>query len=226
MECPGLDEAVNKKAAKSSHDQMRKESKNNLHCATRIMVNPDKTNLGRILFLGTRDEWSAYNEQRRTMKGPESTMAWYAAQSNFAWLETSKSMLQRRSEVVELWRAGFQVSFGNTDMAGSGPGRTAYEDSLARTLGTLMMRVLRHRCGSMMWHSSYYPGKLAGLLDPSTAERTMRDFKVDVRAWHAARQHRCVPEVKKMYDNSPFQNPFMMWCIAFAQTVDFKTNGL
>lgn len=213
-----MEESKNKEAA------MRSKCANNLHAAAKVMCDKQVTDYARILGLGTRAAWSNNTEVTKTLKGAADTLKFYIDQSQWEWLGMLKKTIACRSDTLELSRCGFLVSFSKADasmMDPDGP-HLAYQDSLARVLGRLTDQIVQTRVGSMISYTSWYPCRLASLLDGRFAEQALADFKTDVEAWHVAKQ-RGDAVLTSMCKHSPFSTPLLAWCIALAQSTGFAS---
>ncbi|MCP4244401.1 MAG: hypothetical protein GY772_27985 [bacterium] len=87
---------------------------------------------------------------------------------------------------------GFRVEFPRSVVDGLRPNapEVIEQDSLARAVGLFTENLVAEHTGSMLWWTSYYPGKLARLPCDADASETMREFHSDCKAFWEAQECR------------------------------------
>ena len=187
------------KDAKSKFDDLRKKMNHTLAAAARVSCDEDTVNGIRIVALGTGAEEQEFGSMMKNLKGAEESVEFYWDRSQWGYLRACKKTLECLTDVTALSHCGFTVNFPAAFMAQNttqisrrvrttqiSP-RVRYEDQLANKLLRLVTHLISNRVGSHLVNTHSYPGKLAGILREATAELTMKEFRKDVAAWHAAK---------------------------------------
>ena len=178
------------KSAKAKVQQLKNRSANCVAAAAKVLADKDAVFAGRLLALGSRAEFSEFNEVTRTLKSADASAAFSESCAQWGWLKPLKEGLLCLRDTLELERCGIESTF--TRVAVSQARRNhavvALQDARSKTLGNFVVEIIRARTGSMLLWSAQYPNKLAGLCAARSQERTMREFKADVEAWWAAKE--------------------------------------
>lgn len=179
----------------------------------------------RLLGELTEGEAKAHGAMAQTMRSAESGVQHYIAQSQWEVLRELDVAINALSNGNALERMGLTVSFQSTRVARIrvGDPDVGCEDAQAELCCRFVGELLRQRCGSMMWHTAYYPGLLAPLLssDPAAVELSMAVFKKHTLAFRAAASCQ-VSEVTQMHKRCVLQGEFFQACIHFAEKSEWQ----
>lgn len=203
------------KRAQETPAQLRERTVNSLHCVAKLMADSNLLAEVRIIACCARPLFSSYNSLCNRLSAPSSVRAEYSGWAAGSWMGTLSEVLAQLRNTAELEHIGFDVDakLGGTDAAKQ---LRMHQDTLAVTMGELATHFVRERAGSMLWHSDYYPGKLALLLDPKTVDLGMFELKKDVEAWRRAAAQDSAA-LMKLVRQSCFNDVLMHWVVRFAE---------
>lgn len=203
-------------------DALRQKAQNTFHVATRLLADDDHVQRTRIIALGVRAEFTDFSGMQRTLKGVEGSIKYYMDATEGKWLNVFDRMIDDACDLTELGRAGFQVDFSVSALKGvsSESPIVALNDALAKDLSHLQAQLMKYRCGSMAWHTSYWPGQLVGLLKDASRQATMDELRADFEAFEACKEQRS-PILSGWCKRSEFNTALMRWVVAYCKAGDW-----
>jgi hypothetical protein len=207
--------AANK--AKAGFNALRTKSHNTLHAVGRLMIDKELVSMTRMIAMAANPEYTYFSKMQRELKGPGASLEFSCTWALWGWLPTLVQTAGALCDLEGMERAGFTVNFTalHTSLGIMSPA-VAWQDSLATSLARLVTGIVAERAGSMVWHTSFYPGRLAGIFNEEASVGIMEELKVCTGAWRAAQQQ-AGPILKKMVQRSPFGTTYMKWVVVIAE---------
>ena len=145
----GFSGPENKEAAKKQvRMALATGAKSALLQVTKFCLSDDNKAIARLTYFVMKPEADASGRFMQDLRGPDKTLAWYAQQAHWGWMETAREHWATLTDLHALSRIGFDLSL----ISQADADRVAWEDGLAKTIFVLILKVLRFRGGSKLWH--------------------------------------------------------------------------
>jgi hypothetical protein len=168
---------------------MRKASANTLHFVLKCCVDEDHVGNMREDCLATKAELVDHSHYTSQVKDDVETRKYMCDMAHYSYLDTQRRMLATLSDVKALSRCGHLCDPALAEEIDLSSSLLDIEDSRAQRYLAKVINILRHRTSSMGWHTSGYPGVLAGLLHADENKRAT-----------------CLARIKKHFDA-------VAWCM-------------
>jgi hypothetical protein len=141
----------------------------------------------RMIAMAANPEYTYFSKMQRELKGPGASLEFSCIFALSGWLPTLVQTAGALSDLDGMEKAGFTVNLTalRTSLGIMSPA-VASEDSLATSLARLATGIGAERADSMVWHTSFYPGWLAGIFNEEVSVGTMEELKFCTGAWRAA----------------------------------------
>lgn len=158
----------------------------------------------------------------RDLKSASSCRRFYAGWSHYSFLGECKQILALLGDSNKLLRLGLSINIRASEIKQfKRSGLVEWENFRCANMFSVIAHQLKHRCGSMTWHTWGAPGLTAGVLhdDPSKQQASV-DFlrKLDlvlVRAKNSG-----FPVVQAMAAPQGLESPLMRWLRKAARVSD------
>jgi len=213
------------RSAKAKINELVVKSQNSLHAVARLMCDRELLSMTRLIALASQPEYTAFTQLQKTLKGPEASIAQYSSWAHWGWLDVCRETSAALQQLDLMERAGFTVSFTSAhNRLSLKSADVALEDSLASSLGKLVFNIISERSGSMIWHTSFYPGRMAGIFKEESADDIVAELRQCTVACRAAQDSQ-VTSAKKIARQCPLSTTFMRWCIAIAEEAGWVCTG-
>ena len=176
------------RSAKAKIDALKKKAGHSCAAVAKLASDNDVVGGIRMLGLGSRIVYTYFSFLEQKLKGPTDCAAFSEGWASWKWLQPLKATQKQLENTGELRRCGFKVNFPKcltSQSATSLDPQVAYQDSLAKTLGTYTFHISSEITGHMLWWTAYYPGKFAVLQsgDDEVVKKGMEDFRTDCEAF-------------------------------------------
>jgi len=126
----------------------------------------------RELCLATKAELDAHSFYTSQVLSAAETRKRFAEMADYAWTKTLCDMMSCLGDMRALARCGHQCDPSFAEKVSLEDAIVSLEDSRAQRFLHMVLGILRHRTSSLAWHTSGYPGILAGLLLEDAARRS------------------------------------------------------
>ncbi|CAE7593480.1 cdk-12 [Symbiodinium sp. CCMP2592] len=208
-----------KAAARKTMQQQRSSSVNTLHGMTSFACSPDNRSLARTIFFVLQPEGVRCSKMLEELRSFDATVSTYAAWAHWGYVETAREHLVRLSDLAALQRLGLNMAMDHDDDCDEAA--LVYQDTLARRVVKLTVRLLRFRCGSQLPSTNGW-GATAGLLHDSTASRQASlQFLKAVDVTVKAVQETGSLDAKTMLEGHPATGPVMGMVLAELRAASF-----
>ena len=175
--------------ARAGCNALRTKSHNTLHAVGRLTIDRELAPMTRMIAMAANPGYTYFSKMQRELKGPGASLEFSCTWALWGWMPTLVQTAGALGDLEGMERAGFTVNLTalHTSLGIRSPA-VAWEDSLATSLARLVTGIVAERAGSMVWHSSFYPGRLAGIFNEEASAGIMEELKVCTGAWRAAQQ--------------------------------------
>jgi hypothetical protein len=186
---PKLFKTPEMRTAKQKIDDLRRRARHTLIFVVKLMLDPEVTEAMNTICIGVQALYDWFIKMEINLKGSLKCAAYSQEWSSWSWLEPLTKTWQVAKNLEGLGRSGLTVVFRNAAMKRLRPDspEVALEDAKARVMHRYLASLVEEVAGSMLWWTSHYPGKLAGLLLPSSVDATLAELKYDCEAFWAAK---------------------------------------
>ena len=154
------------------------------------MADDDVVFESRVVGLVCRPESKAHSKMCHEMRSAWDTKQYFSGWADCSWMEQMKETIENMHDFDSFYRMGFTVNFDSDDIRDmdiDNP-KVKLEDSMAASILRMKVHLFAERGSSMQWHSSYWPGQLAALLDLNLRAEYMEKFKKAVLVFEAAKK--------------------------------------
>ena len=215
-------QTAKRKAEQAAIRRQRDACANTLVYVLKCKYDINFVNAARMLCLATLAECHADHHYRKHVLSKEQTVDFWADYATGSWLSQLREAVKTTQDLVALERCGFITSPAAATNLDLESAEVAIQDALAQQYLSLLGSVLRHRGSSLEWHTSCFPGVLAGLLhkDPTKQQQALTAFKAGVEsvAWN---EGGCA-EARQMASRSMLKSALMRWATAQGHAAEFR----
>ena len=212
-----------KSAATAEVKKARKACTNTLHFVLKTKYDLNFVHAARMICLATHAECAEDRHYRSHVKGAADTQRYWADLALGSWLNPLKEAVRTMRDPVALARCGFVTSPDSAAGLTEDSPKVYVQDALAQQYVSLVVGVVRQRAASNEWHSSCFPGQLAGLLheDGQRQQIALSAFKLAVEslAWC---EDGCDLS-RQMAERSMLKSQLMQFACALGRSTEFKS---
>ena len=188
---------------------LRQRCKNSLFVAVAILGCYEQYLLSKALYVFCGPVYDRHSLNAEQTRGPETTLSFYVNAAKEDWLKPLKDTFRLLRDLPTLEEVGFTCSWNHLLESAEGhEGQLLSEDGLAGKCHAVTVELVRHRAGSMAWHSKTFPGLLAlfGSASADDREWAWNQLVWQHAAWQeAAEQAEASTFLSKLVAKSHFQ---------------------
>jgi hypothetical protein len=206
--------AAAKKAAKSELHSIRSKSVNVVHAVARMMADDDIKFESRLINYVMQPEATSAGLMLHELRSPDQTREIYSKWSHWSWLQELLGAIALLKDQVRLEKLGLTVNIKKAAVKGltSSSPEVEWEDGRCGLLWRAIQKQLKHRAGSMCWHTWGGPGMTAGLLhsSPQLRKKSLAFLKKCDLVLQAAKDNGH-PLLLTMQAPQGLETPLMRW---------------
>ena len=200
--------------ARQKIDDFKKRATSHLCMAVQLLLDADVMRGMAAISRGVLPIYKWFMDAMRNIKGGDSCAAFSQKWATFSWLEPLKETILCLEDAAGLEEIGLTMAFRSTVLSPltERDPTVMYEDARARAYHTYVVKLTQEICGSMCWWTSHYPGKLAAVLQESTAYEALQLLKKDCEAWWYSKDTSSpLPIPARILDTQGYSHVVFLW---------------